>query len=151
MAKSVYRRPDEKGVCFISLCPKAAISRISGSRPTSVRATVTNPSWKRAPHQERLSKGGKDALHGAKSPKGGTTREQLVEHLTRRLDPATWDLIRHGVLSNVLYKVGDEPGFFAVLNATSVDEAIKIVAEGMERLELFDPEVVPVNQFPHFV
>ena len=26
-------------------------------------------------------------------PKAGTTREQLIEHLTRRLDPSTWDLI----------------------------------------------------------
>ena len=43
--------------------------------------------------------------------------------LPRRLDPTTWDLIRHGVLSNVYYKVGDEPGFFAVLNAPSVEEA----------------------------
>ena len=32
------------------------------------------------------------------------TREQLIEHLTRRLDPATWDLIRQGVVSHVLYK-----------------------------------------------
>ena len=45
------------------------------------------------------------------------TREQLIEHLTCRLDPATWDLIRQGVVSHVLYKVGEEPGFFAVLNA----------------------------------
>ena len=68
--------------------------------------------------------------------------------MPRRLDPTTWDLIRHGVLSNVYYKVGDEPGFFAVLNAPSVDEARKIVAGGTERLELFDLEVVPVNHFP---
>ena len=83
-------------------------------------------------------------------PTAGATREQLIEHLTRRLDPATWDLIRHGVLSNVYYKVGDEPGFFAVLNAASIDEARKIVAGGTERLELFDLEVVQVNHFPHF-
>ena len=82
-------------------------------------------------------------------PTAGATREQLVEHLTRRLDPATWDLIRHGVLY-VYYKVGDEPGFFAVLNAASIDEARKIVAAGTERLELFDLEVVQVNHFPHF-
>lgn len=43
------------------------------------------------------------------------TREQLIEHLTRRLDPATWDLIRNGVVSHVLYKTGEQPGFFAVL------------------------------------
>src|SRR6478735_9650673 len=28
-------------------------------------------------------------------PRAGETREQLIEHLTRRLDPSTWDLIRH--------------------------------------------------------
>ena len=83
-------------------------------------------------------------------PRAGATREQLIEHLTRRLDPATWDLIRDGVLTHVLYKVGDEPGFFAVLNAPSVEEARNNIAAGMERLELFDLEVVPVNQFPHF-
>jgi hypothetical protein len=31
-------------------------------------------------------------------PKAGATREKLIEHLTRRLNPSTWDLIRHGVL-----------------------------------------------------
>ena len=45
-------------------------------------------------------------------PKAGTTREQLIEHLTHQLHPSTWALIRHGVLSQVLYKMGDEPGFF---------------------------------------
>src|SRR6476646_7008771 len=45
----------------------------------------------------------------------------------RRLDPSTWDLIRHGVLSHVLYKVGDEPGFFAVLNSPSIEEAKAMV------------------------
>jgi hypothetical protein len=83
-------------------------------------------------------------------PRAGATREQLIEHLTRRLDPSTWDLIRHGVLSQVLYKVGDEPGFFAVLNAPSIGEAKAVVEAGVERLELFDLDVVPVNQFPHF-
>ena len=54
------------------------------------------------------------------------------------------------MLSHVLYKVGDEPGFFAVLNAPSVEEAKAMVERGVERLELFDLDVVPVNQFPHF-
>jgi hypothetical protein len=83
-------------------------------------------------------------------PRSGATREQLIEHLTRRLNPSTWDLIRHGVLSQVLYKVGDEPGFFAVLNAPNLEEAKAMAEKGVERLELFDLEVVPVNQFPHF-
>jgi len=83
-------------------------------------------------------------------PKAGATREELIEHLTRRISPTTWDLIRHGVLSHVLYKVGDEPGFFAVLNAPSGEEAKTMVNAGSERLELFDLEITPVNQFPHF-
>jgi hypothetical protein len=61
-------------------------------------------------------------------PRAGATREQLIANLTRRLDPATWDLIRDGVLTHVLYKVGDEPGFFAVLNAPSVEEARNNIA-----------------------
>ena len=48
------------------------------------------------------------------------------------------------------YKVGDEPGFFAVLNAPNLEEAKAMAEKGVERLELFDLEVVPVNQFPHF-
>jgi hypothetical protein len=83
-------------------------------------------------------------------PRAGTTREQLIEQLTRRLDPSTWDLIRNGVLSQVLYKMGDELGFFAVLNAPSMEQAQAMVEAGVGRLEVFDLEFVPVNQFPHF-
>jgi hypothetical protein len=83
-------------------------------------------------------------------PKAGATREQLIKRLTSELDPATWDLIRHGVVSHVLYKVGDEPGFFAVLNAPSIEEAKAMVDRGAQRLEVFDLQIVPVNQFPHF-
>ena len=32
-------------------------------------------------------------------PRAGATREQLIERLTDRLNPSTWDLIRHGALS----------------------------------------------------
>jgi hypothetical protein len=74
----------------------------------------------------------------------------MVEHLTGPLHPSTWDLIRRSVLSHVLYKVGDEPGFFAVLSASSIEDAKATVERGAERLEVFDLDVVPVNQFPHF-
>ncbi len=47
-------------------------------------------------------------------------------------------------------KAGEEPGFFAVLNAPSIEEAKAMVEAGVERLQVFDLEVVPVNQFPHF-
>ena len=83
-------------------------------------------------------------------PKAGATREQMIERLTRHLHPETWELVRHGVLGDVFYKIGDEPGFFAVLAEPSIEEAKAVVDRGVQRLEVFDLEVVPVNQFPHF-
>jgi hypothetical protein len=46
--------------------------------------------------------------------KPGTKREQLVERLTRQLNFETWDLVRRGELSHILYKVGD-PAFLPSL------------------------------------
>jgi hypothetical protein len=73
-----------------------------------------------------------------------------VEALSRRLQPGTWDLVRHGVLSHVLYKVGDEPGFFAVLQAASLEEAKAMVEASQATMLPFDLDILPVNQFPHF-
>jgi hypothetical protein len=82
--------------------------------------------------------------------KPGTKREELVERLTREVHPETWDLIRHGELSHILYKVGDEPGFFALLNAPSFEEAKSLVERGAARLDTFDVEIHPVKHFPDF-
>jgi hypothetical protein len=82
-------------------------------------------------------------------PKAGTTRQQLVDDMSSRLRPDTWDLIRNGVVSHVLYKVGDEPGFFAVLQAANLEQA-KAMVEARSETMLFDIDIVPVNQFPHF-
>jgi hypothetical protein len=78
------------------------------------------------------------------------TREQLIERLTRQVHPETWDLIRHGELTNILYKVGDEPGFFALLHASTIENARALLASSAARLEAFDIEIYPVNQFPLF-
>jgi len=83
-------------------------------------------------------------------PKPGMKREQLVERLTRKVQPETWDLIRHGDLSHILYKVGDEPGFFALLNASSLQDAKSLVESSAERLDEFDIDICPVKHFPHF-
>jgi hypothetical protein len=80
----------------------------------------------------------------------GVNREQLVERLTQRLHPSTWDLIRHGTVSHVLYKVGDEPGFTAVIHAPSLEDAKELIAPSIAGEVLFDVEIIPVNQFPHF-
>jgi hypothetical protein len=82
--------------------------------------------------------------------KSGTTREQLVDRLTRQLHPETWDLIRHGELSHIYYKVGEEPGFFALLNAPSLEEAKALVARGTARVEEFEVDFYPVKHFPQF-
>jgi hypothetical protein len=80
----------------------------------------------------------------------GTTREQLVERFTAQLHPETWDLVREGTLSHILYKVGKEPGFFAVLNASNLEEARSLVEKSASRLDGFDLEIHPVKHFPHF-
>jgi len=83
-------------------------------------------------------------------PKPGSTRHQLEGALTQRLQPGTWDLIRRGTLSHVLYKVGEEPGFFAVLQAESLEQARAILAAGQHPDLPFEVDIVPVNPFPHF-
>ena len=37
--------------------------------------------------------------------KPGTKREQLVDRLTHEMHPETWDLVRHGELSHIYYKI----------------------------------------------
>jgi hypothetical protein len=80
----------------------------------------------------------------------GVTREQMARHLSQRLKPGAWDLFRHGVVSNVVYKTGAEVGFFAVLNAPSLSEAEALVRKVVESDGLFEIRVLAVNQFPHF-
>jgi hypothetical protein len=83
-------------------------------------------------------------------PRPGVTRQQLVDHFTGKLNPSTWDLIRHGVVSNVLFKTGSEIGYYAVLSASSLDEARSVIQRLSADEILFDVKIVPVNQFPHF-
>lgn len=83
-------------------------------------------------------------------PKPGTKREQLIDRLTQTMDPEGWDLVRRGELSQIMYKVGDEPGFFALLSAPGAKEASAMIERGIERLEVFDLDLVPVKHFPLF-
>jgi hypothetical protein len=83
-------------------------------------------------------------------PRPGVTRERMAEHFTGRLNPASWELIRHGVVSNLWFKTGSEIGFYAVLSAPSLEEAQSVVKRHTANEALFDVKIVPVNQFPHF-
>ena len=82
--------------------------------------------------------------------KPGVKRETLIERYSRQIHPETWDLVRRGNLSHVLYKVGDEPGFFAVLHAPSLEQAKSLTEKTAERLDVFDIDICPVSLFPHF-
>jgi hypothetical protein len=79
----------------------------------------------------------------------GTKREQLVDRLTHEMHPESWDLVRHGELSHIYYKIGEEPGFFALLSAPSLEEAKARVAHGL-RVKEFEVDIYPVNHFPQF-
>jgi hypothetical protein len=83
-------------------------------------------------------------------PKPGMKREQLIEHLTRQIHPETWDLIRRGELSHVLYEVGDEPGFFALFNASTIEDAKALLASSAPRLEAFELKYIRSNNFLTF-
>ena len=82
--------------------------------------------------------------------KPGMKREELVERFTGPLRLETWDLIRNGELFHVLYKVGDEPGFFAVLKASSFEDAKYLTESSAARLDVFEVDIYPVNLYPHF-
>ena len=82
--------------------------------------------------------------------KSGTSREQLVDRLTHEMHPETWDLVRRGELSHIYYKVGEEPGFFALLNAASPEEAKARVASSLAPVDEFEVDIYPVNHFPQF-
>ena len=82
--------------------------------------------------------------------KKDATRDQVIEHLTRRLRPETWELVRKDALSHILYKTGEDPGFFALLNASNLEEAKSLVEANTSGLEVFELEIFPVKQFPHF-
>jgi hypothetical protein len=39
---------------------------------------------------------------------------------------------------------------FAILNASSIEQAHALVDGSSQKQEVFDLEIIPVNQFPHF-
>jgi hypothetical protein len=80
----------------------------------------------------------------------GVSKKKLIEHFTSRMDPKTWDLIRTGKVAHLYYTLGDEPGFFAIVNADDIEEVKAGAAEATEKHNLFDLEIVPVSIFAEF-
>ena len=53
----------------------------------------------------------------------GVTRDQIIEHFSQDFDPKAWELVKKGILSQLYYKVGDEPVLIALINCDSIEEA----------------------------
>lgn len=80
----------------------------------------------------------------------GISKAQLVEHLSSRMHPSTWELFRKGKIDHLFFITGDEPGFFATINSDDIDEVKALADEAISRHNLFDLEIMPINRFPDF-
>ena len=74
----------------------------------------------------------------------GAGRDQLIDYFPQHIDSSTWDLVRHRVVADHMFKVGDEPGVILVRDvdtsgeAEEVAEALPVVEHVLLRFEL-DP------------
>ena len=82
--------------------------------------------------------------------KTGISRDEIIDHLTSKMDPSTWDLIRTGKIKQVYYTMGDEPGFIAIVNSSNLAEVKALVTQATSKHNLFEIEIVPIDRFPDF-
>ena len=75
----------------------------------------------------------------------------VIDHLTSKMDPSTWDLRRTGKIKQIYYTMGDEPGFIAIINSSGLAEVKALVAQATSKHNLFEIEIVPIGQFPDFL
>jgi hypothetical protein len=75
----------------------------------------------------------------------GVGRDQFIEYFKRHdIDPSTWDLFRHRVVADFMFKVGEEPGVVLFIDVESSDEAeavvnsLPVVEQGLLRFDI-DP------------
>jgi hypothetical protein len=81
----------------------------------------------------------------------GVTREQVIAHLEKGAEKDDWDLVRKGIITHWLFKVGDTPGIMVVLDCDSIDEARDIISNAPTvKAGLLEFDIEPVNQFPRF-
>lgn len=76
------------------------------------------------------------------------SRHQLIRHFSGGASPLAQDLIRRGIVTNVLYKSTNDVGFFALLSAPTPEEACRIVDLATANDHLFDVRIVPVSESP---
>jgi hypothetical protein len=75
----------------------------------------------------------------------GVSRGQVIDYFANHeIASSTWDLVRHRIVTEYAFKVGDVPGLVLFLEVESAEEASKVtdalpvVATGLLRFEI-DP------------
>ncbi len=76
-------------------------------------------------------------------PADGVTPEQLTEYFEANgVSSEAWELVRHRIVTDYAFKVGEQPGVVLFLRADSEDEArtlvdsTPIVQQGLLRFEV---------------
>ncbi len=76
--------------------------------------------------------------------------DQLIEYFGQHIESSTWDLVRHRVVADHMFKVGDAPGVILFLDVDTSGEAEE-VAEALPVVEhvLLGFELDPVSAITH--
>lgn len=82
----------------------------------------------------------------------GVTREQFVAFTAEHPpEKSSWDLIRHHVVTQYMYKTGDEPGVLLILDVPTLEEATDLVNSlPIVQRGLLTFEVDPVSRLAKF-
>ena len=96
----------------------------------------------RLPHLRRL-KGAVVRFMANSRPADGVTPGQITAYLdTHNVSSRAWELVRHRIVTDYAFKVGESPGLVLFLSAGSEEEvrklvdSIPIVEQGMLRFEV---------------
>ncbi len=82
----------------------------------------------------------------------GVTRERVLQFVEEHeMKSSTWDLVRHRIVTEHVYKVGAQPGVVLFLEADSEDAAAEIV-NGLPVVQngLWVFDIDPISAFAHF-
>ena len=82
----------------------------------------------------------------------GATRQQAVDYMSEhQVATSTWDLIRHRVIEQYHFKVGDEPGVVLFLDVQSEEDARGLLADfPIVAAGVLEFEVDPISRVIRF-
>jgi hypothetical protein len=84
-------------------------------------------------------------------PADGVAPEQLSEYIEANgVSPDAWELVRHRIVTDYAFKVGEQPGIVLFLRADSEEEAQKLVdSTPIVKQGLLTFEVEPLGRVMH--